>query len=89
MNPEELAAALLAVVTPLAANEVDELIEALIKARVEAIAVALLFSFLNPEHEQRLGARLRPLEQAGIQGPPVREEWLELAAYHTPQQHGA
>src|SRR5581483_11666941 len=28
-------------------------------ARVEAIAVSLLFSFLNPEHERRLGARLR------------------------------
>ena len=35
------------------------LIAALKAARVEAIAVSLLFSFLNPEHERRLGARLR------------------------------
>src|SRR5262245_8712835 len=48
-----------AVVTPLAANELDELIAALAAARVEAIAVALMFSFLNPAHERQLGERLR------------------------------
>ena len=48
-----------AVVTPLAENEIDALIAALKAARVEAIAISLLFSFLNPEHERRLGARLR------------------------------
>ena len=44
---------------PLAESEIDGLIAALKAARVEAIAVSLLFSFLNPEHERRLGARLR------------------------------
>src|SRR6202521_125242 len=48
-----------AVVTPLAEHEIDDLIAALTAARVDAIAVSLLFSFLNPEHERRLGARLR------------------------------
>jgi N-methylhydantoinase A len=48
-----------AVVTPLAEHEIDALIATLKDARVEAVAVALLFSFLNPDHEQRLGARLR------------------------------
>jgi N-methylhydantoinase A len=48
-----------AVVTPLAEDEIEALIAALKQARVEAVAVALLFSFLNPDHEQRLGARLR------------------------------
>jgi N-methylhydantoinase A len=48
-----------AVVTPLAEGEIDDLVAALEAARVEAIAVSLLFSFLNPEHERRLGARLR------------------------------
>jgi N-methylhydantoinase A len=48
-----------AIVTPLAEREIDDLIAALEAARVEAIAVSLLFSFLNPEHERRLGARLR------------------------------
>src|SRR5262245_36898239 len=48
-----------AVVTPLAEREIDALIAALKAARVEAIAVALPFSFLNPAHERRLGALLR------------------------------
>jgi N-methylhydantoinase A len=48
-----------AVVTPLAEDEIDGLIAALKTARVDAIAVSLLFSFLNPEHERRLGALLR------------------------------
>lgn len=48
-----------AVVTPLAEHEIDDLIAALAAARVDAIAVSLLFSFLNPAHERWLGARLR------------------------------
>jgi N-methylhydantoinase A len=48
-----------AVVTPLAENEIDGLVAALKAARVDAVAISLLFSFLNPEHEQGLGARLR------------------------------
>ena len=47
------------IVMPLAESEIDELIAALKTARVDAIAVSLVFSFLNPEHERRLGARLR------------------------------
>src|SRR5262249_2119424 len=48
-----------AVVTPLAENEIDALAAALKAARVDAVAISLLFSFLNSEHEQRLAARLR------------------------------
>ncbi len=48
-----------AVVTPLAEDEIDALLATLKQTHVEAVAVALLFSFLNPEHERRLGARLR------------------------------
>src|SRR3954453_9684195 len=48
-----------AIVTPLAENEIEALIAALTEAGVEAIAVSFVFSFLNPEHEQKLGARLR------------------------------
>jgi N-methylhydantoinase A len=47
------------VATPLAQGEIDALIAALKSARVETIAVSLLFSFLNPAHERELGARLR------------------------------
>jgi N-methylhydantoinase A len=48
-----------AVVTPLAENEVDELISTLKATKVDAIAISLLFSFLYPEHERRLGSLLR------------------------------
>jgi len=48
-----------AVVTPLAENEVEELISVLKTMRVDAIAISLLFSFLYPEHERRLGSLLR------------------------------
>jgi len=47
------------VVTPLAEDEIDGLIAALRAARVNAVAVSLIFSFLNPEHERTLAARLR------------------------------
>jgi N-methylhydantoinase A len=47
------------IVTPLAENEIDGLIAALKVTRVDAIAVSLMFSFLNPEHERQLGVRLR------------------------------
>jgi N-methylhydantoinase A len=47
------------IVTPLAENEIDWLIGALEAARVDAVAISLVFSFLNPRHEQRLGERLR------------------------------
>ena len=56
-----------AVVTPLAEGEIDGLIAELKAARVEAVAVSLLFSFLNPDHERRLGARLR----AALPGVPI------------------
>jgi len=47
------------IVTPLAENEIDALVAALKAARVDAVAISLLFSFLNPQHERLLGARLR------------------------------
>jgi len=47
------------VVAPLDESEIDGLIVALKSARLDAVAVSLIFSFLNPEHERRLGARLR------------------------------
>jgi N-methylhydantoinase A len=56
-----------AVVTPLAEDEIDGLVAALKAARVDAVAVALVFSFLNPAHERRLGQRLR----AALPGVPI------------------
>jgi N-methylhydantoinase A len=48
-----------AIVTPLAEAEIEALIADLKSANVQAVAVCLLFSFLNASHEKRLGARLR------------------------------
>src|SRR5215472_16739245 len=47
------------VVTPLAEDEIDALVGAIRDARIETVAVSLLFSFLNDRHERRLGERLR------------------------------
>jgi N-methylhydantoinase A len=55
------------VVTPLADLEIDALVATLRTERVEALAVCLMFSFLNPDHERRLGARLR----AALPGLPI------------------
>jgi N-methylhydantoinase A len=55
------------IVIPLAENEIEGLIALLQEARVQSVAVCLLFSFLNPEHERRLGERLR----AGLPGATV------------------
>jgi N-methylhydantoinase A len=43
------------VLTPLDAGSVDAAIEALAAQHVEAVAVGLLHSFTNPEHERRIG----------------------------------
>lgn len=47
------------VVTPLALEEIPELVAHIRTLDVQAIAVTLLFSFLNPAHEKELGAALR------------------------------
>jgi N-methylhydantoinase A len=56
-----------AIVTPLAENEVEELVSTLKTNKVDAIAISLLFSFLYPEHERRLGSLLR----AALPGVPI------------------
>ncbi|HEX6678099.1 MAG TPA: hydantoinase/oxoprolinase family protein [Actinomycetes bacterium] len=47
------------VVTPLDEGSLAEAVEACRAAGVEAVAVCLLFGFLHPEHERRVGAALR------------------------------
>lgn len=46
------------VVVPLTDDEIDRVVGEVEDADVEAIAVCLLFSFLEPEHERRIGERL-------------------------------
>jgi 5-oxoprolinase (ATP-hydrolysing) len=48
-----------AVVTPLADDEVARVVDAVADCEPEAVAVCLLFSFLRPEHEERLATALR------------------------------
>lgn len=50
-----------AIVEPLDAEQVRELVHHLRGANVEAIAICLLFSFANPEHERKLAAALSEL----------------------------
>ncbi len=47
------------IVIPLAAEEIDDLVDTIKTLDVDAIAVSLLFSFLNDSHEKILGERLR------------------------------
>ena len=47
------------VTLPLALDELDPLIDFLQAHQVEAVAVCLLFSFLNPDHERTVGEALR------------------------------
>ncbi|UCH89413.1 MAG: hydantoinase/oxoprolinase family protein, partial [Thermoplasmata archaeon] len=47
------------ILTPLDKVELEELAEKLKRARVEAVAVCLLFSYLNPQHEQTVRRYLK------------------------------
>ncbi len=47
------------VVVPLVEDEIPALIAAIRAAKLEAVAVSLLFSFLDDTHERRIGAALR------------------------------
>lgn len=47
------------VVTPLDMASVDQAIDAMLAAGRESIAIALLHSYANPEHERRIAARVR------------------------------
>ncbi|HEX2806109.1 MAG TPA: hydantoinase/oxoprolinase N-terminal domain-containing protein, partial [Kineosporiaceae bacterium] len=55
------------VIVPLDEADLDLVVEALAAAEVEAVAVCLLFGFLHPEHERRVGERVR----ARLPGVPV------------------
>jgi N-methylhydantoinase A len=47
------------VIADLADAEIDRLVEAVRQADVDAVAVCLLFAFVNDAHERRIGAALR------------------------------
>ena len=49
------------VIEPLDERELQKLVRKLKQSKVEAIAISLLFSFLHPEHEERIAAALAEL----------------------------
>ncbi len=49
------------VIEPLDERELDALVQKVKRAGVEAVAISLLFSFLHPEHEERIASALAPL----------------------------
>ena len=50
------------VIEPLDEHELQKLVKKLKQAKVEAVAISLLFSFLHPEHEERIAAALAELD---------------------------
>src|SRR2546426_508667 len=56
-----------AVVEPLRVEEIDHAVDFIKRHDAEAVAVCLLYSFLNDSHERQIGARLR----AALPGLPV------------------
>jgi N-methylhydantoinase A len=65
------------VLVPLKPGELRMLVEKLRRARVQSIAVCLLFSFANPAHEKQIGSALRnlniPISLSHIILPEYRE----------------
>ncbi|HEV8428666.1 MAG TPA: hydantoinase/oxoprolinase family protein [Pyrinomonadaceae bacterium] len=49
------------VIQPLKEDELRKLFRKLKQAKVEAVAISLLFSFLHPEHEERIASSLKEL----------------------------
>jgi len=50
------------VIEPLDEDDMRRLVKKLKRSRVEAVAISLLFSFLHPEHEERIAGLLAELE---------------------------
>ena len=50
------------VIEPLDEDDLRSLVKKLKRARVEGVAISLLFSFLHPEHEERIAATLAELD---------------------------
>ena len=66
------------VLQPLAPEQLDALLPVLSEQQVQSVAVCLLFSFVNPEHEHRIADRLR---SAGYQVSTSYEVLPEFREY--------
>lgn len=54
------------VIVPLNNNEIERVISNLRKKQYEAIAISLLFSYRNPEHEQKLSQAIRKYSESYV-----------------------
>lgn len=86
-----------AVVEPLSAAEIGRVVEAVRALKPESVAISLMFSFLEPRHEQALAAALGkalpgvPVYASHVVNPQL-EEWprastTAMAAYVGPVVH--
>src|SRR5262245_35446349 len=73
------------VIVPLADQEVARIVDAVATTDPEAFAVCLLFSYLRPEHERRLGAALKDRfpDKAISLSSEVQPEFREYARFST------
>jgi N-methylhydantoinase A len=73
------------VIQALTQGQIDEAVEAVAASGADCCAVCLLFSFLNPEHERRIGAALRArLPQLHISlSSDVQPEFREYERFST------
>lgn len=50
------------ILEPLGDSEIEDLVEELLRANCESIAISLLFSFLHPQHERKIAKALAKLD---------------------------
>jgi N-methylhydantoinase A len=68
------------VIEPLVATELDRLARAVRESGAESVAVCLLFSYLDPEHERAIASRLRE-ELPGVHVSPSHEVLPQFREY--------
>jgi N-methylhydantoinase A len=74
-----------AVITPLATAELEGIVRSLREIKAQACAVCLLFAYLNPDHERKIGAYLRErLPNVAVSlGSDVQPEFREYERFST------
>ena len=71
------------ILTPLDANEIPRLLEALRAARVDSVAVCLLHSYVNPTHERLLAEALRAAGLLVSASHEILPEYREFERWST------
>lgn len=71
------------IIQPLDVQDVNRLLPTLENAKVESVAVCLLFSFLKPEHENLIGDRLRAAGYSVSLSSDILPEYREYERFST------